>query len=131
MNNKKEKVDIVVYEKESGKDSRDYIGRFIGLIDKSQTSAVINNTTLQKKLTHLETKKLSSLGSYSDEEISNLRAVSVINKIGSESVSKFLYISELLDSVVYSNESAAHLITKDDGYIMFNLIENNGEDYFR
>jgi len=123
-NHKKEKVDVIVFEKDSGKDSREYTGRFIGIIDKSQTSAIINNTILQKRLTHLETKKLHNLGHYSDENISDMRAVTVVNKIGSRSVTKFLYITELLDSVVYSNESAAHLITKNDGYIMFNLIED-------
>lgn len=129
MYNKKEKVDIVVFEKDSGKDSKEYAGRFIGIINKKQTSALINNSTLQKKIVHLETKKISYLGTYSDEEISDMRAVSVVNKVGSKDVTKFLYITELLDSVVYSNESSAHLITKNDGYIMFSLVDND-EDYF-
>lgn len=131
-NYKKEKIDIVVFEGNSGKDSKEYTGRFIGVINKKQTSAILNSAVLQKRIAHLETKKLSNLGTYSDEEICDMRAVSVVNKIGSKTVIKFLYITELLDSVVYSNKSAAHLITKDNGYIMFNLIDNdvNNENYF-
>jgi len=123
-NYKKEKVSITTFERESGADSIEYSGRFIGLVDKKQTSAILNNNTLQKKIVHLETKELANLGEYSDDEISDMRAVTVVNKIGSKLVSKFLYITELIDSVVYSNKSAAHLITKNDGYIMFNLFED-------
>ena len=122
----KEIVEAMIFENENGKESRDYNGRFIGIVNKEQTSAILNNGILQKRLTHLETKSLSLLGGYSDEEISDMRAVIVANKIGSKDVSKFLYFTERLDSVVHSSKTSAHMLSKHDGYIMFTIIDKDG-----
>ena len=123
---KKEMIEAVIFEHDQGKESRDYNGRFIGVVDEEETSAIVNNPILHKRLTHMETKKLALLGAYSDADISNKRAVIVANKIGSRDVTKFLYFTELLDSVVHSNEYSAHLLTKNDGYIMFSAVDRDG-----
>ena len=122
----KEMIEAMIFENENGKESRDYHGRFIGIVNKEQTSAIVNNAILQKRLTHLETKDLSLLGKYSDEEISDMRAVIVANKIGSRTVTKFLYFTELLDSVVHSSKTSAHMLSKHDGYIMFTIVDKEG-----
>ena len=122
----KELIEAIIFESENGKESRDYNGRFIGIVNKEQASAIVNSPILQKRLTHMETKKLTSIGVYSDEEISDMRAVLVVNKIGSRPVMKFLYFTELLDSIVHSSHNSAHMLTKNDGYIMFSSIDKSG-----
>ena len=123
----KECIEAVIFEHDQGKESRDYNGRFIGIVDKEQASAIVNNPILHKRLTHMETKKLGLLGEYSDDNIADKRAVMVVNKIGQRNVTKFLYFTELLESVVHSNESSAHMLTKGDGYIMFTVVDKNGD----
>jgi len=118
-------IKAVVYEKENGNKGRKYKGRFIGIINKEQTSAIVNNPILQKKLIHLQTKKLKLIGKYSDNEINNMRAVLVINKIKDKNVTNFLYFTELLDSVVHTDNNSAHMTTKQDGYIIFTEINKN------
>ncbi len=124
---RKELIEAVIFESENGKESREYYGRFIGIVNKEQASAIVNSPILQKRLTHLETKKLTSIGVYSDEQISDMRAVMVANRIGSRPVMKFLYFTELLDSVVHSSDNSAHMLTKNDGYIMFSVVDKNGD----
>jgi len=123
----KETIEAVIFEKENGNKNRTYIGRFIGITNKEQTSAIVNNPILQKRLTHLQTKNIKFLGAYSDEIINNMRAVLVVNKIGKRDVTKFLYFTELLDSVTHSSAISTHMITKKDGYIMFTKVNKNSK----
>ncbi len=119
-------IEALIYEKESGSDNREYSGRFIGIVSKEQTSAIINNPILQKRLTHLPTKKLKSMGKYSDAKINNMRAVLVVNKIEDKDVTKFLYFTELIDSVVHASDTSVHMLTKYDSYVMFTVLDEKG-----
>lgn len=130
VKNKKEKVEVIIFNKSSGKTNREYIGRFIGMVNKKQTIAILNSNTLQNKLIHVETKKLSSITNQEENTFSELRAIIVVNKIKNKQVVKFLFITELLDNMVCAQEGTVHWLTKQNGYIVFNLVDNDGNVIF-
>ena len=58
----KEIIKATIYENEDQEEGREYKGRFIGVINKKQASAIFNSVVLQKRLIHMETKVTQRIG---------------------------------------------------------------------